>query len=288
MQSLFRRGEKVLVLGLGKFSERWVDHAQQLGWEVVELKVAWGQSPSLAHVQEVAAAHPDLAGVVFTHSETSTGALIDLEEMAFALRRSHPEALLLVDAITSAGAIPYYHDDWGLDLSIAASQKALMNPAGVVAFAMSERAEQRLRPTHPGDYANLYNFAAQARRHSYPFTAPVQLLYGLRAALRSLQARTLPLVWNQNHEAAQVLRQGLAELGAQVFPAQPTDSLTAFAWEGRDLGALKAQLAERHGYELAGGQGRIKGKILRVSHLGQADAALMRSLLQALKGLAFM
>lgn len=287
MASFFQPGEKVLVLDFGKFSGRWVEFGQQIGLEVVPLTTEWGQSPDLASLEALAARHPDLRGVVFTHSETSTGALIDLEEMAFALRRSHPEALLVVDAITSVGALPYYHDAWDLDFSLTASQKSLMNPAGVVAFASSERAAARLQPTFSGDYRNLHHYVRLAREQQFPFTAPTQLLYGIHAVLQQVRATTLPAIWNRNQAAARQFRAALAPLGAEVFPAVPSSSLTAFTWPQQDLAQVQQQLQEAHGFYLAGGQGHLKGKILRVSHLSELPEGVMDRLLRAMNQVRF-
>lgn len=282
MYSLFRPGEAVLVLSMGKFSQRWADYAPLLRLETHTLAAAWGESLSSAAVLSAAAGIPNLRGVVITHSETSTGAGLDLESIALALREAHPELLLLVDGITSVGAIPYYHDAWALDASLVASQKSLMNPAGLVAFALSPRAEAALRPTHPGDFCNLYNYVQAATTGDYPFTPPVQLLYGVAEALRQLRDETLPVRWNRTHQTAQHFRTGLKALGGAVFPSQPVDSLTAFTWPGQDLSTLKMRL-EAAGYILAGGQGPLKGQILRISHFAHTTPELMEAVLQTLR-----
>jgi aspartate aminotransferase-like enzyme len=284
MQSLFHPGEHVLVLNLGKFSERWVRYGELIGLHVLELAVPWGESITPDQVQQMADAQPSLGGVVITHSETSTGAVVDLEEMAFALRRSHPECLILVDGITSVGTLPYYHDAWDIDASIVASQKALLNPAGLVAFALSRRAEARLRPTFDGDFANLRNYAVQARQEQFPFTPPLTLLYALSAALHHLEQSSLPVLWQRSHQSARVFRQGLERQGGHLFAQHPSDSLTAFTLPSQDLMGLKARLETEHGLVLAGGQGDLKGKILRVSHMGEADEQRMQQLLAAMKG----
>lgn len=282
MRSLLHRGERVLVLNLGKFSERWARYGQLMGLQVLEVQAPWGKSISLKQVQTIAQDQSNLGGVVITHSETSTGAMIDLEEMAFVLRRAHPDILILADAITSVGAMPYYHDDWGIDATIVASQKALINPAGLVAYALSSRAEARLWPTFGGDFANLSNYAAHARQGSFPFTPPLTLMYGLDAALAHIEAETLPVIWQRVHDSARTFRQGLAELGGEIRPEMPSGSLTAFTLPHTDLNQLKQRLAEQHGLLLAGGQGEWKGEVLRVSHMGEADASMMQRLLMAM------
>ena len=281
IRSLFKTGETVAVVDMGKFSNRWVAYANLMGINTLPITSSWGHSLSLSELEKKSRELIRMDGIILTHSETSTGALIDLEEMAFFLRRKYPDLLILVDAITSAGTLPYYHDAWDIDLSIVASQKALMNPAGTVAYAMSERAFSQLRPTDYGDFSNLHNYAVAAEQNSYPYTPPVQLQYGLKAALDYIQAETLPTVWTCTRTSARTFRAGLAELGGTIFPTQPSDSLTAFSFPDTDMSQLKAELFTK-GFELSGGQGELKGKILRVSHMGTSDEALMKKLLEAL------
>ncbi|MDX2284886.1 MAG: alanine--glyoxylate aminotransferase family protein [Bacteroidia bacterium] len=281
--SLFRPGEKILVLNNGKFSGRWADYGRLIGLQVEELRRSWGESPGVEEVIDVAELHPDLHGVVITHSETSTGAMVDLEELVFALRRQVPDALLVVDAITSAGAMPFYFDDWQLDCAIAASQKALMNPAGVVCMALSERAARHLRVTDPSDFTNFLNYLRLAEQGAYPYTPAVNLLFGVQAALEHLQQLGLPQAWNRTHHAAKTFRKGLAALGGKVFPQRPSESLTAFTLPVEQPDELRRKVLESSGFRLAGGQDSLKNRILRISHMGLADAAVMEEALAALR-----
>ena len=208
--------------------------------------------------------------------------------MAFGLRQVHREIILLVDAITSAGALPYYHDAWGIDLSFSSSQKALKNPAGVMAYAMSERALSRLQITIEGDHSNLYYYAKAAQGHSHPFTAPAQLMLGINEALVEIKKEGLPQIWNRTQQQARLFRGLLAELGAQVFPEEPSPSLSAFTWPGKDLKWLQEWLVTEHRLLVAGGQGHLREKILRVSHLTDHPAETWESLFFALKHAANM
>ena len=183
MYSLFRPGERVLIVDNGKFSERWGEYGEVIGLENVLLKKNWGEVPSPEEVVAAATEGKPVSGVVITHCETSTGALTDLESVAVALRQALPDVLILVDAITSAGAVPFYLDDWDIDAAVVASQKALMNPAGIICWGLSERAVARLRPTRPGDFANWFNYHEAAKKDSFPFTPPIQGIYGILAAL---------------------------------------------------------------------------------------------------------
>ncbi|MEL6842619.1 MAG: alanine--glyoxylate aminotransferase family protein [Bacteroidota bacterium] len=281
MYSLFRPGERVMVLNLGKFSERWVEYGRLLGLEVIELARPWGKSLSVEEVLEAAKEAKSLDGIIITHCETSTGVCVDLEEVAFALRRLYPDLLILVDGITTIGAVPFYFDAWGIDAALIASQKVLMNPAGTAAYALSERAQERLQATEAGDFRNLYYYVRTASQNSYPYTAPVQLLYGVDAALEAIVRQGLPSIWNQVHQCKTVFRDGILEKGAEIFPEDPSESLTAFTWEGRDLIALQKELSDA-GYYLAGGQAHLKGKILRITHFGGVTVEMMEAVLERL------
>lgn len=284
MYSLFRPKEKVLVLDHGKFSNRWGVYGQLLGLEIIPLTQDWGKGFSPESVHKAIKDNPTISGIVITHSETSTGVCNDLEEIAYTAKALRPDLLILVDAITSAGTIPFYMDAWKIDAAIVASQKALMNPAGTIGFALSELAEKKLQKTDVSDFRNLYNYVQSAKNFYYPYTAPVQLLYGLGAALGFIQQKGLPYIWNQSHASAQTFRKGIAPLNGKVFAANPSDSLTAFYFPEIDNEWIRKDLIQKHGIHLAGGQNHLKGKIIRISHMGTSDSDLMERVVEKIAG----
>ncbi|MDW3650899.1 MAG: alanine--glyoxylate aminotransferase family protein [Bacteroidia bacterium] len=281
--SMFQPGERLVVSANGKFSKRWADYARYLGMEVQELANEWGEAPALKEVMDSLEENPHLQGLILTHSETSTGSLLDLEEIAFEVKRKYPHILILVDGITSIGSLPYFHDDWGIDCSVIASQKALMNPAGLVAFAFSPQGKEKLRETHPSDFQNLYNHLKAAQKNSSAFTPPVQLLFGVDAAMKHMEEESLPAIWNRVQQTARYFRKEIEEMGGKIFPSRPTDSLTAFSFEGKDSTAIKEFLEKEYKLILSGGQGELKGIILRVSHMGLFTQKDMEEVIKALK-----
>ncbi|MEM7370647.1 MAG: aminotransferase class V-fold PLP-dependent enzyme [Bacteroidota bacterium] len=285
MYSLFQKGETVLVVDMGKFSERWADYGELLGLEVIRLTKEWGDSAEVSEIMTLAAQCEDLRGIVLTHSETSSAAMLDLEEVSWAIKQQFPQTLILVDAITSVGCMPFYFDKWQIDCAVVASQKALMNPAGLVAFAISEQAYKRMQDTHASDSRNLLNYLHFAQRNNYPYTPPVQLLYGVDAALKYVETERLPTLWNRCHHAAQTFRTGLKSLGGQLIAASPSESLSAFAFPDQDMTVLKTRLEEEYAIQVSGGQAHLAGTILRVSHMGMADAGEMDNVLKALASL---
>lgn len=268
MYSLFSPGQTVVVINNGKFSQRWKEYTEVIGLNCIEVQIPWGEVADSNIVKEVVGEFiPD--GIVITHCETSTGAMTDLEPLASDLRALWPEICILVDTITTVGAVPFYLDAWGIDAAVIASQKALMNPAGIICWALSERARQRLRPTRPGDFANWYNYDQAAEKSSFPFTAPITGMYGIRAVLDQIQERGLPSIWNEVHHASRLFKSGIKPLGGAVLGDSPSDSLTAFEWKDGKINEVKAHLL-KNGLELAGGQDEWKGKILRISHMGSS------------------
>ncbi|MDX2248748.1 MAG: alanine--glyoxylate aminotransferase family protein [Bacteroidia bacterium] len=280
--SLFRPGEKVAVIQVGKFSQRWSDYSKLSGLEIIVIEKEWGKGITPQEVSSQLESHSDIAGIVITHCETSTGVCLDLEEIVLAARQQFPDLCILVDAITTVGAIPFYMDQWEIDYAVVASQKALMNPAGTCAFALSERAMGRLVSTHSSDFRNLYNYYQSGKRHEYPFTAPTQLLYGIGAALEDIQSEGLPAIWNRTHHAAKTFREGIIKLDGEIVAEMPSDSLTAFRFPGKNNSFIKKQMAEKYDIHLAGGQGPMKGEIMRCSHMAGMDAEMMLMVLDKL------
>ena len=282
MRSLFKPGEKVAIQDNGRFSGRWADYGQAIGLEVIPLPAEWGDTVTLEQVQELSAAHPDLKGWVLTHVETSTGIAIDLEEIAFFIREKHPEQLIVVDAICSAGIQALYMDDWGLDAAVAASQKGLGNPAGTCFVALSERAVQALTPAESSNGMHLRTFGERLEEGSYPFTPPVQLFFGIEVALGRLKEEGLPGRWNAIQALSRDFRAWLAERGGKVAGPLSGAGLTVFHFEGRNHLEILERLKTEHGIVLAGGQGKLKGEILRVGHFGDVGEAEMERLKGAL------
>lgn len=282
MYSLFRQEETVLIVNNGKFSSRWVEYGEVLGLDIQELSLEWGEAPAFESIVDLAGENAP-SGIVLTHSETSTGTLTDLEPLALRLRQTWPDICILVDTITSTGALPFYLDEWEIDAAVSASQKALMNPAGIVCFGLSSRGRSRLKPTRAGDFANWYNYVRSAETLSFPFTPPLLGIYGLQAALHHIQERRLPSIWNRVHQCSRKFKLEVEKIGGKVCGASPSDSLTAFEWTTGSTDDVRTYLLERN-IELAGGQGIWKGKILRMSHMGtSAQIEIVDRVLSALR-----
>jgi NAD-reducing hydrogenase large subunit len=283
MRSLFGPGDKVVIQKNGRFSGRWAEYGRAIGLEVVPLEAKWGQTITVEQVRETMTAHRDISGWVLTHVETSTGMAIDLEEIAFEIREKHPDQVIVVDAICSAGIQAFYLDDWGIDAAVAASQKGLGNPAGTCFVALRLQAVWLLTSRDSSDGLRLGAFMEQLEKGSYPFTPPVNLFFGIERALRDLQEETLAGRWNAIQQLSKGFQKWVIGRGGDVAGPLSGFGVTAFWFEGRDHSEILKRLKTEFNIVLAGGQGHLKGKILRVGHFGDVGVGEMKRLKLALE-----
>lgn len=265
-------GHKALVIRNGKFAERWAKVCATFNIDHTAQDLEWGRGATADMVSKAMDADPKIDTVIVVHSETSTTALSDVEGIAKVTRDR--SALLIVDGITAVGAIPVHMDDWGVDVYITGSQKALMLPPGLGFAAVNDRAWERV---DSGKMPTLYNDLKAFRKSMDTFDAPytpnVSLVRGATFVLRGIKERTLEAVWAETSMLAKGTRAAAEALGLKVFAADPVDSVTAMVVpDGVDEGALRKTMRDKHGYQIAGGQGDLKGKIIRFSHMGYVDA----------------
>ena len=263
-------GDPVLAVTMGAFGDRFASIAEVYGAAVTRLSVDWGRAAEPAAVRDAAAAIPGLKAVLLTHNETSTGVANDLAPLAAAIREVAPDALILVDAISALGAVPFAMDAWGLDLVVTGSQKAWMSAPGMAMAALGPRAWAATETARmPRFYLDLRKHRDTAVNGETPWTPAVAVLFQVDEGLRLMQAEG-DGVFARHEACAAMSRAGLRALGFQLLAEDDVASKTVTAaWIPEDLdwkafnGALK-----RRGLVLAGGQGKLKGKIFRLGHLG--------------------
>lgn len=265
-------GHKALVIENGKFSERWVQVCETFGIDHTTMHLDWGHGAKAVQIEEAMKADSKLDTVIVVHSETSTATLSDVEGIAKITRDRG--ALLLVDGITAVGAIPIRMDSWGIDGYVTGSQKAMMLPPGLGFAAVNDRVWKRV---DSGKMPTLYNdlkaFRKSLETYDAPYTPNVSLVRGATFILRGIKERTLEAVWAETALLAKATRAAVEAMGLKVFSSDPVDSVTAMLVpEGVDEAALRKTMRAKHGYQIAGGQGHIKGKIIRLSHMGYIDA----------------
>jgi aspartate aminotransferase-like enzyme len=263
-------GDAVLAVTMGAFGDRFASIAETYGAAVTRLQVDWGRAATPAAVHEAAAAIRGLKAVLLTHNETSTGVANDLAPLAAAVREAAPDALILVDAISALGAVPFEMDAWGLDLVVTGSQKAWMAAPGMAMAALGPRAWAAAETARmPRFYLDLRKHRDTAANGETPWTPAVAVLFQVDEGLRLMQAEG-DGVFARHQACASMTRAGLGALGFELLADDDVASKTVTAaWVPDDLdwkafnGALK-----RRGLVLAGGQGKLKGRIFRLGHLG--------------------
>jgi len=289
--NLLSPGDRVLVVSVGVFGERWVDLANAYRATVDVLRYPHGT----AFVPEEVAAHLERHGpyraLFVTHNETSTGVTNDLGALAQALAPlGEARPLLVVDAISSLAAIDLQTDAWGCDVVVTGSQKALMTPPGLVLVSVSPRAlaaaEEATNPRFYWDFRRMYRDATERKQTS--FTPAVSLLQGLDVALDLLLAEGLQNAFRRHQELADFFRNGAAALGLEFLAQAHCRSNTVTALlipQGMTAEALVKRLRDEFGIEVAGGQGPLKGKVFRVGHMGWVHREDLQAVLDALRAI---
>lgn len=264
-------GGKALVLRAGKFGERWGKICDSFGIRKTTLDLPWGQGFKPEHVAGQLASDPEINTVILTHSETSTAAASDLQGIA-AVTRSR-EVLLVVDGITSVGALPVKMDAWGVDVVVTGSQKALMTPPGLAFLAVNDRAWKRIESFCSPSYYNCPKAYRKALLNDdSPYTPAITLMMGLRRALQLIREEGIEKVWQRTARLARATRAAGEAMGMKAFAQDPSDSLTALMLpEGVDEPAFRQKLRNDYGIVAAGGQDQLKGRAVRLNHMGYVD-----------------
>ncbi|MDH5679085.1 MAG: alanine--glyoxylate aminotransferase family protein [Nitrospinota bacterium] len=271
--NVFRKGDKALVINGGKFGERWGKICEAYGLEVIWLNVEWGQAVAVDAVAEALKNNPDIAGVFVQGSETSTTVAHPIQQISELTKKT--DALLVVDGITAVGVYPMPMDDWGIDIMITGSQKALMLPPGLAFIALSEKAWKRSETNDiPHFYFDLKKERKNLKDSTSAYTPAASLIIGLRVVLKMMLEEGLDNVYKRHDILARAARAGVQALGLKLLaPDSPANSVTGlFVPESVDGGKLVKNLRENYGVTFAGGQDHLKGKIIRIAHLGYFDS----------------
>jgi aspartate aminotransferase-like enzyme len=277
------KGHKALVVDNGKFAERWVKVCAAFGIEHARLAIEWGRGAKAADIKKALDTDPRIDTVICVHSETSTTALSDVAGIGRLTRERG--AIFIVDGITAVGAIPVKMDEWGVDCCITGSQKALMLPPGLAFVAVSDRAWERIESGKmPVLYNDLKAYKKSLAEWDVPYTPAVSLVRGLLHVLRGIKERGLEAIWAEATLMARATRAAAEALGLKLYAADPVDSVTAMVVpSGVDEGKLRKTMRDKYGFQIAGGQGELKGKIIRFSHMGYVDAFDTIAVLAALE-----
>ncbi len=290
--SLVTPGSKAITVAGGKFGERWQDifdaYAAALGISQVKINCPWGDAAPVDQVAQALKDNPDASVVTVVHSETSTATMSDVKAIAALTAKSN--ALLIVDGITSVGAFECPMDEWGIDVLVTGSQKAMMLPPGLGYVGLGERAIKRLGDVKPGPCYNLdlRKWLKSHAKNDVPFTPPVALIRAQKVACGLILEQGLPAVHAKTKKLAKATLAAFQALGLKLISSSPSYSVSgAYYPEGVDDSAFRKALRETHGIHIAGGQdgrgAKWSGKIFRVSHMGFVDADDTRAALAAIE-----
>jgi aspartate aminotransferase-like enzyme len=265
-------GDKAICVRSGKFGERWANICKAYGVQSVNIDIPWGDVLEPSEVEKVLKANPDAKAVYATATETSTGARFPIQEIA-AIVKNYPNTIMVVDAITGLGVFEIAQDDWGIDVLVGGSQKALMLPPGLAFAGVSDKAwEFNKTSTIPKFYFNWAKELANLQKNQTNFTPAISLIMGLRESLRMMKEEGRENVFRRIDILARATREGAMALGLKVFAKSPSPAVTAIvAPEGIDGQAIYKTLWKKYGVTGAGGQDQLKGKIFRIATLGYAD-----------------
>lgn len=266
-------GDKVLSLITGNFGERFANIARAYGAELIEVNFGYGKDVDLKVVEEKLRENPDVKVVLATQNETSTGVCNDIAGIGALVART--PALFLVDGVSGVGAIEIKVDEWGVDMLCTASQKAFMLPPGLAMVSVSDKAWEVVNSNKsPRFYFSIPAFKKVLEKWNTAYTPSVTLFYGLEAALEMMEAEGLDNVYARHALLARATRAAVKALGLRLLPEErcASNALTA-VWgpEGIATDDLRKIIKNKYGVTFAGGQGEVKGQIMRIAHMGFAD-----------------
>lgn len=270
--NLFSSGDHVIAISIGSFGNRFAKIAGIYGLDITRIDFPWGQAADPNVVEEHLKASKPFKGVIMTHNETSTGVTNDVETLAAVIRRHNPDALILVDAVSSLGCVPLEMDAWDIDVVFTASQKGWGTPPGLMMLAASQRAWQASKSaTLPRFYFDWELWRKKLEVWQHPTTPPVSVFYALDVALELMIAEGREAIFERHKSIGDYVRWRAKDMGLKLLAdhANASNTVTAILLpEGIDGKALLKKVREVDGVVFGGGQEQLEGKIFRVGHLG--------------------
>ncbi len=279
-------GDEVLAVSIGSFGDRFAAIAETYGAKVISLAYEWGQAARPEDVRDALREHSELKAVLVTHNETSTGVTNPLEQISRVVREA--DRLLLVDAVSSLGAIPFDMDGWGLDIVVTGSQKGWMVPPGLAFVAMSDRGWRAYETSKmPRFYFDLGRHRDLLPKGQTPWTPTMSIFFGLDLALERMGEEGMERIFTRHARIGRLTREGVKAIGLELLCDDErfaSDTVTAIKCpEGVEVSALRNLLEDEYGVVVAGGQGKLSRKIFRIGHLGLVEEADIRQTLDSLE-----
>lgn len=285
--NLFSPGDTILSVITGVFGKRFATIAQNFGLNVYKIDFPWGQAAEPDMIKEQLEQHPEIKAVFVTHNETSTGVVNDLVAIGEIIHQFN--VLYVVDAVSSLGGIDLQTDAWDIDVVITASQKALMSPPGLTFISVGSRAwkavEKAKIPKYYWDFINARKYLDKNPPQN-PYTPAVTSIAMLNESLKMMQEEGLDAIFKRHQRLAHAVRESVKRMGLKLFAASNCYSNTVTAIivpEGIDGDVVRKIMSENYNVVVAGGQADLKGKIIRMGHMGYVNED---NILQALQALA--
>lgn len=268
--NLLSPGDRSLVHTTGAFGDRFVAIHKAYGLSPVVVAEEWGHAAGPEKLRAALKANPGLKAIFFQHTDTSTGVVNDLKTLSSVAKELAPEALIVVDSVSGLAAEPLQTDAWGLDVVLTGSQKGLMNAPGLGFAAVSERSWKAVEAAKlPRFYFDWRSMRKSLKDSETPYTPGVTLVAGQAEALRLIRQEGIENVWQRTAELAAYTRAWAARQGLSLYAKDPANILTALNLPaGVDGNALLSGILKEEGISIAGGQLHLKGKIIRIAHMG--------------------
>lgn len=285
--NFFSPGDTVVYFTCGEFGNRWAEIGRRFGLKVTQVKFADGTGVKKETVQKTLSEMKTVAGVFITHNETSTGVLNNISEIAPIVKAHPTKPLLLIDSVSALGGANLPMDQLGVDVLVSASQKAWMSSPGMAMVAVSPYAwEKHQTSTFPRYYFDLTLYEKFAQKNQTPATPAVSVLFSLQEALRLMKEEGREKVFQNHLELRDYFREGIRKLGLKLlvedFEASPTIT-SLFPPDGVDEKVWRNILKEKYDLVIAGGMGDLKGKIVRVAHMGFVTKSDLDQVLDSFK-----
>lgn len=277
-------GDKVLVARYGMFSHKWIDLCQRHGLDVQVIECAWGEGAPIGKMGEALAADTghEIKAVLATHNETATGVRSDIAGVRAAMDAAGHPAMLFVDAVSSLASMPFEFDKWGVDIAVSGSQKGFMLATGMAILAVSPKAMAATDCAKlPRTFFDFRDMLQASVNGGFPYTPPLQLIFGLRESLKMLFEEGLENVYARHHRLGEGVRHAVAAWGLEMVAKSAdlySDSVTAIRVpDGFDANALTEHALNAYGMSFGGGLGQLNGKVFRIGHLGALTEAMVLS-----------
>ena len=269
VSNLINSGDVAITVNAGKFGERWTKLVKAFGANPVEIKYEYGDYAKVEDIKETIDSSKNVKAVYIQASETSTGTFHPIDEIGLMLKERYPEIVFVVDGITAYGAIDVKTDEWGIDIGITGSQKALMLPPGLSILSVSEKAKEVIKKSKNRYF--YFDILGEIEASAGKFTPAVSLILGLKASLEMILSEGLDNVFKRHKQLARAVRGAAQALGLELLSKRPADSLTAVKSPESISSTEIVEAMRGFGIDISNGQGSLKGRIFRIAHLGYFD-----------------